>query len=91
MRTYPEDRVPADLRTKSQLRKSGLTPVAAHTAYMVIPPKRRKYKLYSLENVTTLDPNMGFSILREITSEDELRRIEDMFRRLRERHEGNDD
>ncbi|OBZ11965.1 hypothetical protein A8L34_16755 [Bacillus sp. FJAT-27264] len=65
MRTYTCDKVPSYMFTKSKMRKMGLVPVSEHSAFVLFPPNRRKYKLYSLENARPINSQAGYSVIRE--------------------------
>lgn len=65
MKTYTFDKAPSYMFTKSKLKKMALVPISGHSAFVVFPPNRRRYKLYSLEDARPINPEAAYSILIE--------------------------
>jgi len=62
MKQYTLENVPPNMFTKAKLKKMGLTPYFEHIAYITFPPKKRRYKLYSIDNALPTDKNAGYSL-----------------------------
>lgn len=86
MRTYTKDQAPDAMFTRAQLRRMGLKPVPSHSAYVTIPPQRRRYKLYTLDHARPMNPAAGYSLLVADNSEEAKQR----FEAIRQRFVGRD-
>ncbi|GGE03132.1 hypothetical protein [Paenibacillus nasutitermitis] len=82
MKQFTLENVPPNMFTKAKLKKMELTPISGHIAFVTFPPKKRRYKLYSLENARPSNPNAGYSLLYADNSEEARKRFEEMRKRF---------
>jgi len=83
MRQFTFENVPQNMFTKSKLKKMGLRPISHHVAFVTFPPKKRRYKLYFLENARPFNTTSGYSLIYADNSEKAKKRYEEIKKRFR--------
>ncbi|CAH1199257.1 hypothetical protein PAECIP111893_01280 [Paenibacillus plantiphilus] len=74
--------VPSNLFTKAKLRKMGFKPASNYEAFVIFPPSRRRYKLYSIERAQPIDRSVGFSVLKIDNSIEAKQKFEEIRKRF---------